>query len=229
MQSTTPKTSLRHLSTHIQSTQLELGTVSNQSQDAKMSRRSGHSPAIGTAGGPSSPLSRSRSTSLETEDETLSQPPHSPAAPDYGPSPSASAFLKTAETLEGLANQLSILSDVEHSEGEPAAPECCCTIEASRGRCKVAEDKEKMATKLALSGGKCCCYGCVSSRLTMAEIGNALLLRYEALEKKYTFEVKRLEHQVCLQSSHFETYGSAHGQQPMPGGLFGADNGISSK
>jgi hypothetical protein len=76
----------------------------------------------------------------EPSSSTISLPP-SPIAPE---SPSASAFLRTAATLEGLARQLEDLKDVEVMEN---SVEVRCTCGAfSTGR-------ERLEDKLKLSGG----------------------------------------------------------------------------
>lgn len=64
-------------------------------------------------------------------------------------SPSQSAFLRTAETLEGLARQLGDLKDAEESaEGEWR---CCC---GSVSGCRTAEAQERNEHKMKLSGGE---------------------------------------------------------------------------
>lgn len=96
-------------------------------------------------------------------------PPY-PIPSELGQSPSASAFLRTTQTLEELAQQLDRLNS---STGE------------GRGSGSDASDDHE-------DGG-------VEARLALsAEIGAALLQRCEALEKKHDFEVKRYEYQVSI-------------------------------
>ncbi|WVF72006.1 hypothetical protein IAT40_006817 [Kwoniella sp. CBS 6097] len=92
-------------------------------------------------------------------------------------SPSASAFLRTAATLDGLAKQLGDIQDDADGTQEPDL-RCCCG-EVNLG-CKMMRERERMEDKLKLSG----------------EIGNALLQRYEALERKFQREVDKYEHQL---------------------------------
>ncbi|OCF45405.1 hypothetical protein I317_00650 [Kwoniella heveanensis CBS 569] len=99
-------------------------------------------------------------------------------------SPSASAFfLRTAETLDGLAKQLGDIKD--DAEGQEASSlRCCCGGGGEggivSGGCRMIRERDRMEDKLKLSG----------------EIGNALLQRYEALERKYQREVEQYEHQL---------------------------------
>jgi len=58
-------------------------------------------------------------------------------------SPTASTFLRTAETLDGLAKQLEILKDVSDGGGEVRCP-CGAKV----------KEREKMEDKLKLSGGR---------------------------------------------------------------------------
>ncbi|WVQ78526.1 hypothetical protein IAT38_000612 [Cryptococcus sp. DSM 104549] len=95
-------------------------------------------------------------------------------------SPSASTFLRTAETLEGLAQQLGHIKDESEVYGEAR---CCCGALLGAGgtaQCRMARRVEGMEDKLKLSG----------------EIGNALLNRSEVLERKYQKEVERYEKQL---------------------------------
>lgn len=66
------------------------------------------------------------------------------------PSPSASAFLRTAVTLEGLSRQLGDLKD--DSNGDNEELKCCC---GSLGGCSTWIQRDKMEEKLKLSGGMC--------------------------------------------------------------------------
>ena len=104
-------------------------------------------------------------------------------------SPSASMFLRTAETLDGLANQLENLKD----GGDPSR-EIRCTCGA------MVEERERMEDQLKLSGGgfrsPFSFIMCVFKIAYGTEIGSALLQRYEALEKKYQREIERYEYQV---------------------------------
>ncbi|WVQ69886.1 uncharacterized protein L199_008109 [Kwoniella botswanensis] len=124
----------------------------------------------------SSPSSPTSSTSSQTDQQTLS-PYHSAAIPE---SPSASLFLRTAETLDGLSKQLTNIKDDNDTEVEIV---CCCGSSLSNNSgniCKSLREREKLEDKLKLSG----------------EIGNALLQRYEALECKHQREVEKYENQL---------------------------------
>ncbi|KAK8869623.1 hypothetical protein IAR55_000190 [Kwoniella newhampshirensis] len=96
-------------------------------------------------------------------------------------SPSASTFLRTAATLDGLAKQLGGIND-DAPAGEAEVTRCCCgaSVMGSSGGCAMIRERERLEDKLKLSG----------------EIGNALLQRYEALERKYQREVEKFERQV---------------------------------
>ncbi|WVW82888.1 hypothetical protein I302_104901 [Kwoniella bestiolae CBS 10118] len=119
---------------------------------------------------PSSPTS----TTSESDHQTLS-PYTSNAIPE---SPSASLFLRTAETLDGLSKQLTNIKD-DHNEDVEIT--CCCGANLNGGNtCKTLRERERLEEKLKLSG----------------EIGNALLQRYEALERKYQREVEKYENQL---------------------------------
>ncbi|ORY28284.1 hypothetical protein BCR39DRAFT_206519 [Naematelia encephala] len=112
--------------------------------------------------------------------------PFSTSIPD---SPSTSTFLRTAETLDGLTRQLEYVNDDSRQGGrdtnvnerkediENGLGRCCC---GSSGGCSTWIARDATEAKLKLSG----------------EIGNALLQRYEALEKKYQREVEKFEHQL---------------------------------
>lgn len=115
------------------------------------------------------------------------------------PSPSASTFLRTAATLEGLSRQLEGLKDeVAGAENEEAR--CCCG--ASSG-CPTWRERDRMEDKLKLSAGESgrallddALWGSGVEELTVVEIGDALLQRYEALERKYQTEVVRYKEQA---------------------------------
>ncbi|KAL7424217.1 hypothetical protein Q5752_001803 [Cryptotrichosporon argae] len=111
-------------------------------------------------------------SSLDVEadtDRSLSPlPPHSP---------SNSTFLRTAETLEGLARQLDHIKDdrlAESASDLAAGARCCCGAVVG---CRTQLERERIEAKLKLSG----------------EIGQALLQRYEALEAKYRRAEQQLE------------------------------------
>lgn len=101
---------------------------------------------------PSSPLAQNFSHTPETTQSSSRSPspeipPPSPVPSDLGQSPSASTFLRTAATLEGLAQQLSGLGIEGGDEAGESDEECC------EGGCGAFKAKERMAEKLILSGG----------------------------------------------------------------------------
>jgi hypothetical protein len=139
------------------------------------------------------PTDNSRSPSPEITTLHTPRPDSPEGASDIDQSPSASTFLRTAATLEGLAQQLSNLSN--DAEDDTAGMGCCCgAIEEGRV-CSMAKGRERIAEKLLLSGGTSN-QEFLTTWLMISEIGNALLHRYEALEKKHAFEMKRLQTQV---------------------------------
>ncbi|WVQ98916.1 hypothetical protein IAU59_006047 [Kwoniella sp. CBS 9459] len=140
--------------------------------DSPTSDRGLESPSSSSSSSSSaSPLS---TTSNNNNDELS---PNALRGSSYNPdSPSASAFLRTAETLDGLAKQLGRIQD-DTGDGQDAdTMRCCC----GQGGCRTMRERDQMEDKLKLSG----------------EIGNALLQRYEALERKYQREVEKYEHQL---------------------------------
>ncbi|KAL1411085.1 hypothetical protein Q8F55_002035 [Vanrija albida] len=91
-------------------------------------------------------------------------------------SPSASITLeRTAETLDGIARQLAQMHDERLAESDPDLGFRCCCGAASD--CPTLAARARVDEKLKLCG----------------EIGNALLHRYEALEKKYHRAEQQLE------------------------------------
>lgn len=66
------------------------------------------------------------------------------------PSPSASTFLRTAATLEGLSRQLGDLKDDTGGDGDEGR--CCC---GATGGCATWAQRDRMEDKLKLSGGEC--------------------------------------------------------------------------
>ena len=84
-------------------------------------------------------------TSASSEDTDVLLPPSPLDASSLPGSPSASTFLRTAETLEGLAAQLGEINDVD-SEFR-----CCC---GGTSGCSTSQDRERLEGKLKLSGGK---------------------------------------------------------------------------
>lgn len=100
-------------------------------------------------------------------------------------SPSASiAMLRTAETLDGLARQLTELHDSRLAESDPdIAVRCCCGASVD---CPTFAARDRMDAKLKLCGGALSLHHFWRLVLTcLSEIGTALLHRYEALEQKY--------------------------------------------
>lgn len=68
-------------------------------------------------------------------------------------SPSASAFLRTAATLDGLARQLGDLNDV----GPDEELRCCCGAlveEPRESPCPMVKDRDRMDDRMKLSGGE---------------------------------------------------------------------------
>lgn len=136
----------------------------------------------------------------ETDSERSASP-----EPD---SPSASTFLRTAATLDGLARQLGDLSATHSRESsleDEQLGKCCCGATTGIRACSTIIERDKMEERMKLSGGE----SSQGFRLTLGrdrccrarnwwstEIGQALLARYEALEKKFRKEVERSEHQV---------------------------------
>jgi len=73
-------------------------------------------------------------------------------------SPSASTFLRTAATLDGLARQLGDLSQSgghaqELSEDE-ATTRCCCGASSGSRACSAIIERDKMEERMKLSGGE---------------------------------------------------------------------------
>ncbi|WRT67309.1 uncharacterized protein IL334_004278 [Kwoniella shivajii] len=128
--------------------------------------------------------SSNSSSSSDNNNQALSPNSHTASKSNYThpDSPSASLLLRTAETLDGLAKQLGhIKDDSEGMSGEGGEVRCCCGNSPSTGNtCKTLRERERMEDKLKLSG----------------EIGNALLQRYEVLERKYQREVDKYENQL---------------------------------
>ncbi|WVO14072.1 hypothetical protein L204_101699 [Cryptococcus depauperatus] len=94
-------------------------------------------------------------------------------------SPSASTFLRAAETLEELSRKLENIKDETEID---AAIRCCCGMIIGEGEfsCEMGKERQKMEEKLKLSG----------------EIGNALLQRCELLDRRYTLERERYQQQL---------------------------------
>lgn len=68
-------------------------------------------------------------------------------------SPSASTFLRTAATLDGLARQLGDINDEEPEE----ALRCCCGAlvgEGMGGTCAMMKERDRMEDRMKLSGGE---------------------------------------------------------------------------
>jgi hypothetical protein len=145
-------------------------------------------PRDGAPPSPSSPAFPSdglhyRSRSPSPDDTLHASRPYSPGPSETYQSPAASTFLRTAATLEGLAQQLSTLSNGTYDEAKVSC--CCGAVEQGRA-CPMARDRERAAEKLLLSGGKTRSSAYVDNHADKSlEIGNALLHRYEALEKKH--------------------------------------------
>jgi hypothetical protein len=73
-------------------------------------------------------------------------------------SPSASTFLRTAATLDGLARQLGDLSQSQHSQ-EPSVEDessgrCCCGASSGSRACTTVIERDKMEERMKLSGGE---------------------------------------------------------------------------
>jgi hypothetical protein len=77
-------------------------------------------------------------------------------------SPSASAFLRTAATLDGLARQLGDLSQHsrESSLDEDTGGRCCCGAASGSRACSTVVERDKMEERMKLSGGESwICFG----------------------------------------------------------------------
>ncbi|WWC60949.1 uncharacterized protein I303_103526 [Kwoniella dejecticola CBS 10117] len=127
---------------------------------------------------PASPTSQTG----EDEDQTLS-PGGGEGRTSIPESPSASLFLRTAETLDGLSKQLGHIKDDSEDSLNNGVTVCCCGTTLGNGNgilCRTLREREKVEDKLKLSG----------------EIGHALLQKYEALERKYQREIEKYENQL---------------------------------
>ena len=72
-------------------------------------------------------------------------------------SPSASTFLRTAATLDGLARQLGDLSQghsQEPSVEDDSVGRCCCGATSGSRACSTVIERDKMEERMKLSGGK---------------------------------------------------------------------------
>jgi hypothetical protein len=72
-------------------------------------------------------------------------------------SPSASTFLRTAATLDGLARQLGDLSQghsQEPSVEDDSVGRCCCGASSGSRACSAIIERDKMEERMKLSGGK---------------------------------------------------------------------------
>lgn len=74
-------------------------------------------------------------------------------------SPSASTFLRTAATLDGLARQLGDLSQSQGHSQEPSvedesAGRCCCGASSGSRACSMVIERDKMEERMKLSGGE---------------------------------------------------------------------------
>ncbi|OXG26587.1 hypothetical protein C361_01348 [Cryptococcus neoformans Tu259-1] len=108
----------------------------------------------------------------------MEDPASSPSSSAYQlDSPSASTFLRTAQTLEGLAKQLENLEDGVKNDTEVI---CCCGGVVDGAQCEIGKERRSIKDKLKLSG----------------EIGSALLQRCELLERKYRNEMDRFHQQL---------------------------------
>lgn len=75
----------------------------------------------------------------------------SPSSSTYQPdSPSASTFLRTAQTLEDLAKQLENLKDEAEDDTEVR---CCCSVLIGEAQCEMGKERRSVEDKLKLSGG----------------------------------------------------------------------------
>jgi len=71
-------------------------------------------------------------------------------------SPSASTFLRTAATLDGLARQLGDLSQghsQESSVEDESVGRCCCGASSGSRACSAIIERDKMEERMKLSGG----------------------------------------------------------------------------
>lgn len=82
---------------------------------------------------------------------TMEDPVSSPSSSTYQPdSPSASTFLRTAQTLEDLAKQLENLKDEVEDDTEVR---CCCSVLIGEAQCEMGKERRSVEDKLKLSGG----------------------------------------------------------------------------
>lgn len=81
----------------------------------------------------------------------MEDPASSPSSSAYQlDSPSASTFLRTAQTLEGLAKQLENLKDEVGNDTEVI---CCCGAVIDETQCEMGKERRSIEDKLKLSGG----------------------------------------------------------------------------
>lgn len=81
----------------------------------------------------------------------MEDPASSPSSSAYQlDSPSASTFLRTAQTLEGLAKQLGNLEDEVKNDTEVI---CCCGVVVDEAQCEIGKERRSIKDKLKLSGG----------------------------------------------------------------------------
>lgn len=81
----------------------------------------------------------------------MEDPASSPSSSAYQlDSPSASTFLRTAQTLEGLAKQLENLEDGVKNDTEVI---CCCGGVVDGAQCEIGKERRSIKDKLKLSGG----------------------------------------------------------------------------
>lgn len=96
-------------------------------------------------------LSPAHPTNADTDSERAASPTPS-VEPD---SPSASTFLRTAATLDGLARQLGDLNhEREASFDDEAAGKCCCGASAGGRGCKTMIERDRMEERMKLGGGE---------------------------------------------------------------------------
>lgn len=94
----------------------------------------------------------SQYTADSDSDRSASPEPGHQRQPD---SPSASAFLRTDATLDGLARQLGDLDhEREASYDDESSGRCCCGSLAGSKGCRTMIERDRMEERMKLGGGE---------------------------------------------------------------------------